>query len=1239
MSNGGPRLSIARTIAGPFAAMVLTLAGSGVVPALATGVEWHVRTNGNDATCSGQVDAPDTGGGALPRPCAFRTPQKGVNSASGGDTVLIHGGTYATAGTTVQGNTGIIGINLRSELISENDRLTIKAAGDGAVIFDGANTLSSGVTIWGTSFVTIDGITFRRFAALAAPPFTYGAAGVQIGSPDGASPALYNVLASLRIIESSLANSAGNHAEIAIWGETALSNTIRECTIESTQPVGIALGHDGAAAVAQRGTIFGNTIVRMRDATAWTGILAVRSSEWTIDGNYLAQAGAGDPATDLLRVQDGTAWSIVNNAFYRPPNAAIAIIDDPEDGAQLEEDQILNNTIECGGGTGTGIHAVQLGKSQIRNAIIVGCGSGIALSGASAETEVGYNDYFQNAIDYDTSGSPTGVTLVGGDITTDPAFVATLPRPDPYYRLATGSDAIDAGDNDHCGAAPEDGQCDMGAFQVTGLGWHVRTDGSDTNCSGLTDLPDPGTGTAPRICAFRTPQKAVNKANGGDVVVIHAGTYNSLGTPVQGNTNIIGINLRTDFDSQAHRLIIRAAGDGPVEFDGADTISSGITIWGTSHVTVDGITFRRFRAQPGGPFVYGAAGVLIGSPGSIAPSSFIVLKRLQVVESSLANTEGNHAEIAIWGDACETNTITACTIESTQPLGIVVGQTITGPLDQAGAIIDNTIVRSRDNMAWIGVLAVRSNGWTFSGNYLDQSSERSIDTELMEVQDSENWEITNNVFFRPSAAAIRTIDDSVIGGTQAEYHRILNNTIECTDAAGTGILGGHLNNSEIRNTIFTGCASALRLGQDCSQTRLGFNLFFSNSVDFDTVDAPSGHILVGSDVFADPLFEAITPRPDPYYRLQDGSPAIDAGDDDMCGVTPDDTHCDIGAFQAAASSGNHLPEQPSILLVDNITGSTAQLHGSPFIDPDVADTHLASQWQVDEFDGDFSDPAFNSGRKLVNLTTIRATGLSALTSYKARVRYQDSERGWSPWSDPTADAGAVFTTINAEAEHPRVIAVTPARGATAVSVSVVAHLTFNVPVAASSVKPGTVKLKKGSTTVTQDAGSPALDETQTMVTLTPAGLLDPNTIYTIVVRGGETGIQSRTGGLDGRDFSSNFTTETAIESSNPANEAQGVSTLVTPALVFKWALDPATVGTSTFHLRDLKADRNVPLTSVTLAGDGETVTIVPAAPLKPNRKYKIRVSPGAAGIRFLDGRMIGSAITITFKTGSSEPKP
>lgn len=760
--------------------------------------------------------------------------------------------------------------------------------------------------------------------------------------------------------------------------------------------------------------------------------------------------------------------------------------------------------------------------------------------------------------------------------------------------------------------------------------WHVRPDGSNNNCNGLSDAADPGAGSLPRACAFRTPQKGGDVAGPGDTVLLHAGTYNSPGHSVEGVTTILGFDLRDEFDSVPHRLTIRAAGDGDVIFDGGDSLNTGVVIWGTSYLTIEGIEMRRFTADTGLSFSYGAAGVNVGSPGPGAPSSFLDLKSLLVKDATEDHVTGNFAEIAIWCVDCADNTIESTRIESVEPFGIAVGSDSPVAIDQRGRISDTSVIHVRDDQLWAGLFGFRTDTWTVEGSYLAETANADISTDLLFVRNSREWTIVNSVFRQPPRAAINLQDD-VIGANLTEGHLVLNDTIDC-GGAGIGVRLQRINDSQVRNTIVTSCDAAVLLTGDLTNTELGFNDLFDDAIRYNSSGIAFGFTLVDNDLTDDPLFQGVAPRPDPFYRLSSGSPAIDAGDDANCGTIPDDDHCDIGAFQFAGDAV-HAPSTPSIVSVDTITGRTAVLHGSAFSDPDPGDVHAASQWQVDLVSGDFSHPVHDSGRTTLDLTSHRVTGLSATTTYKSRVRYEDADGHVSEWSDPVSDAGDQFTTLVATALPPKVVSVDPRAGKPNVSVSTTITLHFNVPVDFGSVTSTTVRILADGVAVTQAGGSPSVQGDGSVVVVTPAGLLDPNTKYKVEVLGGVSGVLSRDGEVPGKDFKSNFTTETALASSDPSSGENGVSIGVSPQLVFKWNVSAATATTNTVVLRDVTSGRGVPLASVSTSGT--TVTLVPAAPLRANHKHQITVVSGVLGLRFSDGRKLGKALKVTFKTGSS----
>jgi hypothetical protein len=97
------------------------------------------------------------------------------------------------------------------------------------------------------------------------------------------------------------------------------------------------------------------------------------------------------------------------------------------------------------------------------------------------------------------------------------------------------------------------------------------------------------------------------------------------------------------------------------------------------------------------------------------------------------------------------------------------------------------------------------------------------------------------------------------------------------------------------------------------------------------------------------------------------------------------------------------------------------LHSSAFSDPDLGDTHAASQWQIRTSSGSYSSPIFDTGVDDSNLTsiTIPSGVLSYSTTYYWHVRYQDNHDAWSSWSVETS-----FTTAMAPAGCPQVSSAT-----------------------------------------------------------------------------------------------------------------------------------------------------------------------------------------------------------------------
>jgi hypothetical protein len=101
------------------------------------------------------------------------------------------------------------------------------------------------------------------------------------------------------------------------------------------------------------------------------------------------------------------------------------------------------------------------------------------------------------------------------------------------------------------------------------------------------------------------------------------------------------------------------------------------------------------------------------------------------------------------------------------------------------------------------------------------------------------------------------------------------------------------------------------------------------------------------------------------------------------------------------------PNQPSNISPANGATNislTPTLQSSAFSDPDIGDTHAASQWQIRTSLSSYSwKPVFDSGMDTLDLTSITVPSgtLIYYTTYYWHVRYQDNQDAWSNWSAET----------------------------------------------------------------------------------------------------------------------------------------------------------------------------------------------------------------------------------------------
>jgi uncharacterized protein (TIGR03437 family) len=147
-----------------------------------------------------------------------------------------------------------------------------------------------------------------------------------------------------------------------------------------------------------------------------------------------------------------------------------------------------------------------------------------------------------------------------------------------------------------------------------------------------------------------------------------------------------------------------------------------------------------------------------------------------------------------------------------------------------------------------------------------------------------------------------------------------------------------------------------------------------------------------------------------------------------------------------------------------------------------------------------------------------------------------------------------------------IVAVSPASGATAVSVGTTVEVQFNQPMIAGSLD-SSFTLQIGSNFVACALSTDSSSGEVIGATLTPSSALSPGTLYTATVT---TGAQSTSINSLAQNYVWTFTTAgTAfgVATASPANGATGVAVSVTPQISFNEPADGTTINVGTFTLQ------------------------------------------------------------------------
>jgi PKD repeat protein len=221
----------------------------------------------------------------------------------------------------------------------------------------------------------------------------------------------------------------------------------------------------------------------------------------------------------------------------------------------------------------------------------------------------------------------------------------------------------------------------------------------------------------------------------------------------------------------------------------------------------------------------------------------------------------------------------------------------------------------------------------------------------------------------------------------------------------------------------------------------------------------------------------------------------------LCGAVGVGTNTSEGYFNNIRISPfvlwepvNRLPSQPTnVSPANGVSGVslTPTLQSIGFSDPDVGDTHVASQWQMRTSASAYSSPVLDSGADSSNLTQITLSSgfLSGDTTYYWRVRHEDNHGAWSEWSVETS-----FATLNQTPHQPN--NVSPANGVSGVSLTPPLQLSaFSDPDAGDSHAASQWQVTKtlgDYSSLVFDSGTDSSNLTSPTV---PSGMLSYSTTY------------------------------------------------------------------------------------------------------------------------------------------------
>lgn len=193
----------------------------------------------------------------------------------------------------------------------------------------------------------------------------------------------------------------------------------------------------------------------------------------------------------------------------------------------------------------------------------------------------------------------------------------------------------------------------------------------------------------------------------------------------------------------------------------------------------------------------------------------------------------------------------------------------------------------------------------------------------------------------------------------------------------------------------------------------------------------------------------------------------------------------------------------------------------------------------------------------------------------------------------------IWTFSTGSTIRPMVASTSPTRNETNVALNKIVEATFNMPMNSATITGSSFTLKQGTTVI---PGSVSYNSN--IAFFKPTSSLTANTVYTATIT---TAVQNLAGVPIATDYIWNFTTGTNIApivtSTSPTNNESGVLLNKIITATFNMAMDPTTLTTTTFSI---KQGNSPILGNVTYTGT--TASFTPTSPLLSNTRYTATIT-------------------------------